>query len=526
MGELEPAGAAAAPAVRSAGQGSRPASATTDEAGARWWIWIVLIAVAGAVPRVVGLRESLAWDELYLYAWVHDRGFGEMLELVRAREKTPPLGFALAWLADSLGGPPQAIRVPQLAAGIAIVPLTAILARQAFNPRAGTVAAALAAASPFLLFYSVEARSYSLTTALCLASATSLLAAAGSGRRIWWVACSLTAAAALLSHYTAAAVIAAQFAWALIAMPERRKATIACIAGPAIAMIAWLPGLIDQVGISSDELARINAVAPLALDTVMTIVGRNLIGHPLVGLGRLPGAVATWTVIAGVALAAGASLLAAARRGQQGEGTRLRDPAVLLVFALAVAAPVLAILVSLQPQQSMLFARNLMVSLPAALVLVAALLASPSRAVATVASLMAVGGMAAGSAIELSDAERPAAREAALAIAERWRPGDRIVELCCLTGAEGPLGSAVEVNLPRGQRDSLSVLTRTGDLPYRQSLADGGRLFVVGYVPEGSRTRLFYSPPAGWEAKFRPVWEKRWPGILETVATEYSPGRG
>ena len=502
--------------------GDDPVGRVSAQPTARWWGAVAIITVLGAIPRIVASAESLAWDELYLYAWVHDRGLGAMLDTVASTEKTPPLGFILAWLGDRLGSAPQMVRLPELIAGIALIPMVAILARRVFGAAAGITAAMLVAASPMLVFYSVEARSYGLTATLCVASAVLVLRVVDTGSRVAAIAYAVTAAAALMSHYTAFAVLATLAIFSFVAWPQRRGLIALAQAGPALATIIWLPGMIDQARISADELARIASVAPLTFNTVGSITGRNLIGHPLAPLSRVPGTVGIALIAAGTAIGlvyAGARLLHWARaRSRTGPSKES-----LLVVALTCAAPLAAVAVSLQPHQSMLFPRNLMASLPTALILIAALLARPPRAAASVATALVIAGLAAGTVIELTDARRPDAAAAAHAVASRWRPGDRIVELCCLTGGAGPLGTAVAIELEPQQRQSLSVLSRSGDRPYSDSLGSGGRLFVIGYIPEGASREMFFNPPRQWSAAYRRVWQRRWPGLLDAVAAEYVP---
>ena len=487
-----------------------------------WWAAVAAITGAGAVARLIGSAESLAWDELYLYVWVHDRGFWPMLKTVAAKEKTPPLGFVLAWLADQAGSIPQAVRVTELIAGIAMIPLIGLLGRRTFGTAAGIIASLLAAASPMLVFYSVEARSYSLTAALALGSTLLLLKTVDTGSRKAALGYALTSAAALLSHYTSVGVLVAQVVVAFALWPKRRRLVAAAQAGPILALLIWLPGLLEQLRISSDELGRIASVAPLTAGNLGSIVGRNLIGHPLTQLDRVPGTAGIWLIAAGgvITLAAAAVRLAAWLRS----AARSRpQPSTVLLIAVALGAPLLAVGVSLQPHQSMLFPRNLMASLPAALVLIAALIAKAPRPLAVISTLLVVAGLCLGTRIELTTAKRPDARAAALAVAAQWKPGDRIIELCCLTGGDGPLGTAVGINLPPGPRASLSVLSRTGDRPYFESLRSGGRVFVIGYVPAGLRSQMFFSPPMAWRGSFVLTSRRLWLGMLDTVASEYRP---
>ena len=500
---------------------SRPETAPA-RADARWWAAIAAISLAGAVPRLYAATESLAWDELYLYAWVHDRGLLPMLKTVATKEKTPPLGFVLAWLADQVATVPQAVRAPELIAGIALVPLVALLGRRAFGPTAGIVAALLAAASPMLIFYSVEARSYSLTAVLALASTLLLLKALDSGSRSAAIGYALTAAASLLSHYTACGVLVAQAVTAFVLWPKRRRLIALAQLGPLLALLVWLPALLDQLKISTDELARIAAVAPLTASNFGSVIARNLFGHPLTGLDRVPGTTGIWLVASGAGLALVAAAVRLAGWLRSNERGRPK-PTTFLLLAVALGAPMLAVGVSLQPHQSMMFPRNLMASLPAALVLIGALLTRPPRALAVFSTVLILSGLVIGTWIELTTAQRPDVRAAARAVAAEWRPGDRIIDLCCLTGGKGPLGTGVAINLPQGPRSSLSILSRTGDRPYFDSLRSGGRVFVIGYVPAGLRSQLFFSPPRLWSASFVLTRRRLWLGMVDTVASEYRP---
>jgi mannosyltransferase len=139
-----------------------------------------------------------------------------MLAVVGQTQATPPLYFVVAWVWARLFGFGEAgLRSLSALAGVATVPVVYGLGRELISPRAGIVAAALAACSPMLVWYSQEARSYSL---LVLMSAVSLLMFARvlseprSGRVIGWAAAS---ALALAIHYFAIVVVAPSAAWLL-----------------------------------------------------------------------------------------------------------------------------------------------------------------------------------------------------------------------------------------------------------------------------------------------------------------------
>ena len=85
-------------------------------------------------------------------------------------------------------------------AGTAVIPITYLCGRELVSRRAGLVAAALAAVSPFMIWYSQEAREYMLLAALCGVSLCCSPARCGTPSRrtcVWWAVFS---ALAVLTH--------------------------------------------------------------------------------------------------------------------------------------------------------------------------------------------------------------------------------------------------------------------------------------------------------------------------------------
>lgn len=81
------------------------------------------------------------------------------------------------------------------------LPLFYVLARQVLNRRAAWLTLLLAALSPFLVYYAQEARTYSLTLALILASCWSMVKWLDDHRLRWLLVYGLTTLACLYTHY-------------------------------------------------------------------------------------------------------------------------------------------------------------------------------------------------------------------------------------------------------------------------------------------------------------------------------------
>ena len=159
-----------------------------------------------------------------------------MLSTIPRTESTPPLYYLLAWVwAKVFGTSEAALRSLSAVIGAAVVPVAWGAARAFFrNVRVAWVAAALVAVNPYFVWYSQEARSYSL---LVLTTAVSLLFLARRRLVAWVVAAILV----LLTHYFGGFIVVAEAAW-LLYMERTRAAAIATgvvgLAGVALIPLA------------------------------------------------------------------------------------------------------------------------------------------------------------------------------------------------------------------------------------------------------------------------------------------------
>ena len=186
----------------------------------RWSLAPATWCVAGLTALALGLRwacihQSLFGDELFLYLDVHGRSLGQVFSAVHHTEKTPPLYFLLGWLLARGSDATVLVRLPSLVASAATVPFIYWVGLRTVGRRAGVVAAAWFAISPFAIFYGTEGRSYALVTALVALATAALLSALEERRARWWLLYVVVATGAIYSHYIAALVLIPQAVWAL-----------------------------------------------------------------------------------------------------------------------------------------------------------------------------------------------------------------------------------------------------------------------------------------------------------------------
>ena len=131
----------------------------------RWLYALVAITAVGAIVRFATLGvQSYDHDEAVTAAGVLHPSLFSTLSQVAHGERSPPLYYVLAWLwSRPFGTGEVGLRSLSALFGTLTIPLTylaaAVLTRRS---SAATIAAALVALNPYLVWYSQEARSYAL----------------------------------------------------------------------------------------------------------------------------------------------------------------------------------------------------------------------------------------------------------------------------------------------------------------------------------------------------------------------------
>jgi mannosyltransferase len=205
-------------------------------------VWVGGLIVLAALLRLPALGSQSFWyDESFTVQLVH-LGPLQMLHGVGQTEATPPLYYALAWgWSRVFGFGELGLRSLSAVLGIATVPVAYAAAAALVSRRAGIVTAALVATSPFLVWYSQEARSYAL---FVLTGAVSLYffarARDGFAKRalIGWAVASCLA---LTAHYGALFLVVPEAVWLLARARSRRGAVLRAVAPIGAVSLALVP---------------------------------------------------------------------------------------------------------------------------------------------------------------------------------------------------------------------------------------------------------------------------------------------
>jgi mannosyltransferase len=256
------------------------------------WVWALIALTAfGAVLRFHWLGSQSYWgDEDGTIYWARGSIKG-LIVGTSFKEATPPLYFVAAWMwAKFFGLGEIGMRSLSALAGTATIPVVYLSGRTLASRRVGLIAAAFAATSPLLLWYSQEARSYAffvLFTSLGLLMFARTLRT-GSMRNLaaWAALCDVS----LATHYFAAFAIVPEAVWLLASRPEYRRATVA-----ATLQIAAFAALLAPLAIRQQEARRVAWISRIPLDYRIGQIPRQFV----FGFTSPP----TWLTVAVAALA-------------------------------------------------------------------------------------------------------------------------------------------------------------------------------------------------------------------------------
>ncbi len=378
---------------------------------------IVAVAVAAGL-RLWGLGSQSLWFDEFS---TREATTGSLLDVahhIARREGIAPPYFFLMWAwAHVFGHGALALRSVSVLAGVATVLVAYALAGAlGCNRRAARLAALLVALNPMLVWYSQEARPYSL---LAFAGGLSVLAWAHARRApedaddgddralLWW---GLAAAGALAVHYFAAFLVAAEAVTLVQSRPWRavaRAAIPVAVVAVALAPVAWL---------QSRHGGNRTWMTLFSLSSRVQEAARTALVGPSVPSGRLwlPAAVA---VVMAVALLL--TVATPTERAAAGWMAVLGGVAVLVPLVLALAGV------------DLVLGRYLMAGTVPLTVAVAIGLAAPTPR--TVVGLVAAGGLVAVSFVAVVAVDRDPELQRAdwreVAAAEAATPGTGVLVL-------------------------------------------------------------------------------------------------
>ena len=459
---------------------------------------VTLVTLLGLALRLIHLDKTFVGDELSTLYVVKGTSLLDSIRTVSSdAEISPPLYFALAWLFTKLSSVPEMARVPALLAGTISIPLVYMVGRRAIGRTAGLIAATVMALNPFMIFYSTDARAYTVAIALLLGSTLTMLLAVQTGRRRWWVVYGALTCLCMYAHYTTAFVLGAQLIWLLWAHPEARRAGIIANVGAAVAFLPWVPSLLEDF--RSPTIDILSQLQGDGFDVKREAVESWAFGYPFNTTDRVPGEIALAIGVIALAIAAAyAATRALGPRFVAARRTRLTRPAPTaeargrsLVLLLFLATPVAEAVLLLLGGSDLFGARNLNTASGGFALSIGAILVAAGPLVGGVcaAAVLAVFAIGAGKSTETTTSTIDF-RSAAEFIDANAGPDDVVVDMLSPVLAPVPL-TPIDVYL-QPRPDEYRVYMTAGPPPFLDfppdpvpiltdalEAARGGRLFLV-----------------------------------------------
>lgn len=298
--------------------------------------WVVLaITTAAAILRfpTLGLQSFDVDEGATLY--VIRGSFGHTLHGVALHESTPPLYYVLAWLwSQAFGSGEAGLRSLSAVAGVALVPVVYAIGAALGSRRIALIGAAVVATSPYLVFYSQEARSYALFALLSTAALLCCVRAIRDPSPRAFALWAGVSYAALATHYFAVFPLISQIA-ALAVFGARRRLLAWSVAATAVASVPLLVLALHQKGAGHAAWIGSSSLTQRARVTVETFA----LGATF--KGALPHWVLGCCAVAAVAIGAAIALACFLFVRRTTPGERRAGWIVVAVAALAIVLPLL-----------------------------------------------------------------------------------------------------------------------------------------------------------------------------------------
>ena len=325
---------------------------------------LCVVLVLGAALRLHGLTNQSLWtDELDSWRQSDQSSLADVLDRgVRPDVHPPGYQIFLYFVMEAFGDSEIALRLPSAIIGILTILAVYLLGVYIYTPKEGLLAAALMAALWAPLYYSQEARSYSMLLLLSILSSLAWFRMARDVQlesQLRWSSVALYVLVATVTcyvHYYGLLLIFLQGLYSVIAFARLRKALIrAGVAWGAILVLytPWLPDLFADLSISETWIPKPTLLSLLSY--AWFLFGRSLV---LIVLAVEAVSLLTWTRIR-----------AARFPKRRPLGQRLLDPTFILFMWLIV--PVFAVFFKSLVSTSVFSERNLIICLPAAYLLLA-----------------------------------------------------------------------------------------------------------------------------------------------------------
>jgi len=212
---------------------------------------LLSLTIIGAILRFYNLGFNSLWlDEATTYN-IAIKSIPDIWQVTAGGEFNPPLFHWAENVMLMLGNNEVILRFLPALLGVLTIPLFYLVGKEFFDRNVGIIAAAGCAFSPFLIYYSQEARAYSMTFFFVALGTLFFMKGLKSSRLTNWALFGVFFALAFWTHFYAFVMIAALVLYALIVLAPRMPAELnkvkMLLTGGAIFIILCLPLIIVTI---------------------------------------------------------------------------------------------------------------------------------------------------------------------------------------------------------------------------------------------------------------------------------------
>jgi 4-amino-4-deoxy-L-arabinose transferase-like glycosyltransferase len=253
-------------------------------AGSRYIQALILLTLGGLFLRFYDLGFNSLWlDEASTYT-ISVKSFADIWQVTAGGEFNPPLFYWVEHVMLMLGNNEVILRFVPALLGVLAIPLFYLIGKEFLDRNAGLIAASACAFSPFLIYYSQEARAYMMMLFFVALATLFFLKAMKSGSLLHWVLFGLFSALAFWSHFYALVMIGALVLFALIEWAPRIRTELGnlkmLVAAGVVFAILTLPLIIVtlQLFVLRTSSAPTYGIQGLDIifETFVQVAGMNL----------------------------------------------------------------------------------------------------------------------------------------------------------------------------------------------------------------------------------------------------------
>lgn len=223
---------------------------------------LLALTLIGALLRFYNLGFNSLWlDEASTYT-ISKGSFLEIWQVTAAGEFNPPLFYWVEHIMLIFGNNEVILRFIPAVLGILTIPLVYFVGKEFIDRNVGIIAAAGFAFSPFLIFYSQEARAYSMMLFFVTFAMVFYFKALKTNDPKNWAFFGVLAALAFWAHFYAMVIIAALVLYALAVQVKKIKEDIRNLKPVSLAIVLFTVICLPLIIVTIQLFAKRSASAP------------------------------------------------------------------------------------------------------------------------------------------------------------------------------------------------------------------------------------------------------------------------